>query len=103
MSYTWFRDDHPKARKPHRCELCDRTINKGEIHTARIGTGEDGPQTFRMHTICKAATDGWGYDEWQNRPEPYEFRADLARSAQLPVELPAQTGEKSSPDRVEVG
>ena len=76
MSWTHIEDTKPKARKRYWCELCERWIEKGEIHVKRFGIGDDGRLSARMHITCEKLTRGWGIDEWENQ-DPSEFRREL--------------------------
>jgi len=66
MSWTWFSDTYPKARKNYRCFLCGWRIPVGEQHVARRGTDEEGPTTSRMHNECCDQTEDWKYDDWES-------------------------------------
>ncbi|TRZ81223.1 hypothetical protein D4R86_02920, partial [bacterium] len=48
----------PKARKEHRCILCELPIEKGVVHVARFGVDDDGKVKVRMHIECEKATEG---------------------------------------------
>jgi len=76
MSYVFFSETQPKARKDYWCQLCERVIPKGSIHTASRGVGDDGPQTYRAHTECMALTRKWSYDDWECQ-DVSEFRREL--------------------------
>jgi hypothetical protein len=53
---TFWTDSWPVARKPHRCELCNRTIRPGEKY--RRGVGMDGTVwTFKECRHCRAVMD----------------------------------------------
>lgn len=47
-------DDHPVARKQHRCELCDRIIEPGERYNRQRNIGVDGPYVFKACAHCAA-------------------------------------------------
>lgn len=50
---TFYVDSHPRARKPHVCGSCSRTIRPGE--TYRRGAGMDGTAwTFKECAHCEA-------------------------------------------------
>jgi hypothetical protein len=78
MSWTHLNDTKPRARKPHRCELCGLPITKGEVHVARRGIGDDGPCTFRMHIDCEALTKRWDQMDWECH-DSSDFREMLSR------------------------
>lgn len=73
MSWTHSGDETPKARKPHRCFLCERPIPVGEKHVKRSGFDQDGPASFRMHAACEARARGWDQWEWECH-DAAEFR-----------------------------
>jgi hypothetical protein len=76
MSWTYLSDTNPKARKDHRCVLCDLIIPKGTVHVARRGVDDDGPVTSRMHTDCEAVTRNWSAYDWECS-DTGEFRAEM--------------------------
>lgn len=78
MSWTHLEDTTPKARKEHRCYLCELPIPKGTVHVARSGVDEDGFNKFRMHTDCEKITKPWGWEEWECH-DAWEFREDLKK------------------------
>ena len=54
MSWTHFRDEHPRARKPYICCGCGTRIEIGEIHLYRVGAWQgDGLTTSRWHPECE--------------------------------------------------
>jgi len=78
MSFYHIRDDHPKARKTYRCDLCGLKIEKGERHTKRTGNSDGDIFSFRMHTVCDDYTDKyWRYDDWECEPCESEFLKEL--------------------------
>lgn len=52
MSVIW--DSEPVARKPHRCEDCDRRIDPGELYLRQRVIGDDGPYTWKRCAHCRA-------------------------------------------------
>jgi len=76
MSWTHIEDTTPKARKEHRCILCELPIEKGVVHVARFGVDDDGKVKVRMHIECEKATEGWSYEDWEVN-DAYEFRHNL--------------------------
>lgn len=65
MSWTWLSDTTPKAQKAYRCIICATRIEVGEVHVARRGIGDYGPETTRMHTECEELTQEWKWDDWE--------------------------------------
>lgn len=53
MSYTNISSTTPKARKPHRCIWCGKTIEVGEIHEREVGTYFGDFQDHRYHKECR--------------------------------------------------
>ena len=76
MSWTHIEDTTPKARKEHRCILCELPIEKGVVHVARYGVDDEGKVKVRMHIECEKATKGWSYEDWEVH-DAYEFRKDM--------------------------
>lgn len=50
-----FRENHVKARKPHKCSECYRVINIGETYRRIFGIWDGRPETFRWCAHCEAA------------------------------------------------
>lgn len=78
MSWRHISDSEPKARKPYLCELCQTTIQSGEVHLARRGISEGEAITARMHKTCAARTRHWTEDQWECH-DPVEFREAMER------------------------
>lgn len=72
----------PTARVEHRCQLCGRTVRKGERYDRQRIIGDDGPYVFKSCAHCQAvlkitdimdwADDDYGYtmdtfDCWEPR------------------------------------
>lgn len=49
-----LREDQRVARTPHRCDLCGRTISKGEGHWAQTNIYDGRIYTFRTCEHCEA-------------------------------------------------
>jgi hypothetical protein len=54
---TWdfFAAETPRARKPHRCEECDRTIQPGERYERSFGVIDGAAMTQRVCAHCVEA------------------------------------------------
>lgn len=72
------------ARKPHECQLCHRTIDKGEKYFTQRNADGGEIWTWRAHLACNAAIGrylGWAdLPPWwlEEEPiDPYEFREFL--------------------------
>lgn len=77
MSWTHLRDTTPKARKTKVCYLCERHIEKGEIHVVRTGTDDGTIIDTPTHTKCSAIADEAYVDEWQwESHDAFEFREE---------------------------
>ena len=81
MSWTHLEDTTPKARKEHRCYLCELPIRKGTIHVARSGVGDNGIEKFRMHAECEKITKPWIEQDWENH-DAWDFREALKKLQQ---------------------
>jgi hypothetical protein len=84
MSWRHIEDKDRKARKPHRCIVCDELINPGEIYRSRSGYGDDGIVTITLHSECEEASRKWSQDQWDSH-EPGEFDRP-ARGSDCPGE-----------------
>jgi hypothetical protein len=63
---------HRKARKPHRCAECYRTIDRGEGYKEHSGLWDGGFDTFRWCAHCTAA-----YEIANQRWEAYRQESRL--------------------------
>lgn len=78
MSWCHIEDTTPRARKRHRCHLCDGGIEPGEVHVKRYGIGDDGPVSTRMHVRCEALTRDWDEGDWESC-DSATFRDEVLR------------------------
>ena len=46
-----------KARKPHKCWLCGKTINKGEVYERSFSAGDGDIVSLAEHTMCRKVFD----------------------------------------------
>lgn len=53
----WYRESHPKARKPHKCEECRRDIHPGEVYQNVAGKWEGDVSEHKMCRHCRRAAD----------------------------------------------
>lgn len=69
-------DREVKARKQHRCLLCGLRIRKGAMYWQRkCYSDEFPPNVMKMHAVCREASSGWGWDDWETWMDDYaEFR-----------------------------
>lgn len=51
---TFYTHSFPRARKPHTCSLCARTIDPGETYTRGFGADGGGAWTWKNCTHCEA-------------------------------------------------
>lgn len=65
--------DHakPKARKPHCCDLCARTIDAGETYDRYRMVGDDGPYVWKQCGHCTALLRLHGDEIIWDRHEGY--------------------------------
>jgi hypothetical protein len=97
MSWTHLRDEIRKARKAHRCYLCDELIAQGEEHVVRTGITDDGHVSCRMHPECKQQTQDWDDFDWEIF-SPGEFERPLLEPGDPRGPLSAPPDESSPPD-----
>lgn len=79
MSVCLSQDYNVKARKRHRCALCQEPIEPGDIHHVRKGVNSGDFWTMRIHPECYdyeqqpgIVDEDWYEDIW----EPSFSRAD---------------------------
>lgn len=68
---THYADTHPRARKPHSCDMCRRTIRTGETYRRSAGMDGTSAWTWIECAHCEPfarfaySSRGWdeGYDE----------------------------------------
>jgi len=71
-----------RARKTHRCELCERPIRKGRLHVYERITPWDHWEndhyfTYRAHLSCDRAWHAFGEDwDWYLPGDPVLFREE---------------------------
>jgi len=65
MNWTHLRDNKRKARKEHRCWLCNESILIGERYIDRAGADGDGIVTIKMHPECEHETHKWDDMDWE--------------------------------------
>lgn len=66
MSWVHLEDKVVRARKPHRCYLCGKSIEKGEKYLRRSGVEEgEGFLTAKMHPTCERLTKDWDEHDWE--------------------------------------
>lgn len=64
MTTLTLSDEHPTARKEHRCDDCGRTIRPGEKYRRWSGIHYDGPYTWKSCAHCdRVATAIWATEE----------------------------------------
>jgi hypothetical protein len=82
MSWTHLEDKEVTARKPHKCYLCGRPIEKKQKYLRRVGIDDDaGFVTVKMHKPCEAATKTWEQEDWETYDE-VDFRELLIEQCQ---------------------
>lgn len=66
MSWVHVEDKLVVARKPHRCYLCGKAIEKGEKYLRRTGILEGEKfATAKMHPPCEEQTEDWDEGDWE--------------------------------------
>ncbi len=65
MSWTHLRDITYKARKLHRCFLCNGWIIIGDTYIYRVGKDDEGISVIKMHPECEKETHGWDDTDWE--------------------------------------
>ncbi len=53
MTWTHLRDSTYKARKLHRCFLCNGWIAIGDTYIYRVGKDDEGISVTKMHPECE--------------------------------------------------
>ena len=88
-----------KARKPHRCDLCNGTIEPGERYEHYVGKFDGEIYTFRSHEKCKYVSDEiWDYcdpDEGMGIDDFWEGCHDVCQTFVCPdcEKFDAEDGE----------
>lgn len=65
MSWAHLRDNTRKARKQHRCYLCNESIVIGEQYIDRVGTDNGEIIAMKMHMECERETKVWDDMDWE--------------------------------------
>lgn len=63
-----------RARKPHRCDWCSKSIMPGDYYRARFMIWDDSPWTMKVHPECAVAEACYDYDG-----EELQFPMDFER------------------------
>ena len=79
MSWVWFNDTSPHARKSYRCLGCGEAILQGEKHLARRGIMDGKPTTDRWHPECEAHAFEFGEEIWESPPGSFTRHEVKAR------------------------
>ena len=75
------RESRPKARKAHRCDLCDGIIEKGVMHVALVCTDAGCIYTWRAEIECYTwARNNFDWLDWEERTADPDFKRDMMRS-----------------------
>lgn len=63
---TWYHveDRLVRARRSHRCALCNRNIPVNTPYVRRFGWENRRPVTCAMHTRCERAARDWDDNDW---------------------------------------
>jgi hypothetical protein len=75
-----------KARKRHRCIVCDSLIESGETQVTRVGiqSGE-GFLTMHMHPECEEFSTDWTDDDWESYMPGSCTRAEILGAKRIPA------------------
>lgn len=77
MSDFYGEPSYPRARRPHECDTCQRTIDPGEKYRSQFGVFDGSGYTFKQCAHCEKVWSIWepqdmdgqisqgGYDDWQ--------------------------------------
>jgi len=90
-----LQESTPKARKDHRCALCDGTISAGTAYFQQRNVSPDhGFYYWRSHIVCRQVLASfserwWAEEQWN--PDPSDFRAEYLAPAGYRV--PISRGE----------
>jgi hypothetical protein len=80
-------DTEPRARKEHKCQLCERTIERGETYTAQRNIFDGRLYTFKACRQCMAFSSALhkaGFDDDEGGyPWPSELDASEIASVGL--------------------
>lgn len=67
-----------RARRPHRCETCNRHLTVGVPYAHHRGVYDGYWYTYRQHLACQALTRAWSRQtgkDWEDQPEGGDARA----------------------------
>lgn len=62
--YELLTEASRKARKKYRCILCGEGIEKGAKYVYTSGACEGTIQADRWHPECRAAVQGFSFEDW---------------------------------------
>ncbi len=63
MSDFWAQPTTPRARKPHKCTTCYRTIEPGETYSRGFGVYDGHPTSWAHCLHCKALLPRIDFDD----------------------------------------
>lgn len=67
-----------RARKAHRCSVCDARIEPGEEQVTRAGVQPgEGYVRMHMHPECERYSDKWTNEDWECHGSGSVNRADV--------------------------
>lgn len=82
MSWECIEDNKESiARKPHRCDVCDGAIKRGEKQITRAGI-ESGEGFYRMHMHpeCEEFSRKWDNGDWESHTPGDICRNDILKA-----------------------
>lgn len=85
MSWTCLEGNRTcKARKWHRCMVCDKAIEPGDIQVTRSGVDEEGFIRMHMHPECEEYSRDWDNGDWETHSPGDISREEIQQSQQKP-------------------
>lgn len=74
----FHRTQTQRARRPHRCDTCNRPLTVGALYAHHSGVYDGSWYSWRQHLACQALTRAWSRKtnkDWEDQPAPGDARA----------------------------
>lgn len=85
MSWTCLEGNRTiKAKKKHRCDVCDEVIIPGDTQVTRTGVSIDGFYRMHMHPECEEYSRDWDNGDWETHSPGDISREEIQQSKQKP-------------------